>query len=110
MNANHNPDVSEREMLRAAANVCATDPHCLGYAWYIWETEREHERDLSVWGNNARVALFQNPPTASPPEREREPAGVLAFRRELRQMFAGSGLSREEQRREVRLLLGELEA
>jgi hypothetical protein len=32
-------------MLRAAANVCAADRHCLGYAWYIWETERDNERD-----------------------------------------------------------------
>lgn len=109
MNANHNPDISEREMLRAAANVCASDPNCLGYAWYIWETERENERDMSVWGNDARVAMFQNPPTASPPERQRDPAGVLALRQELRRLVDSSGLSREEQRREVQLLLGQLE-
>lgn len=109
MNANHNPDISEREMVRAAANVCAADPNCLGYAWYIWETERENERDMSVWGNDARVALFQNPPVASPPERQREPAGVLALRQELRRVVDSSGLSRDDLRRELQLLLGQLE-
>ena len=31
-------------------------------AWYIWETDREHERHRSVFGSQARRDLFDNPP------------------------------------------------
>ena len=46
MNGNRDPGTNDRDMLLAAARVCAADPHCLGYAYYIWETEREHERGV----------------------------------------------------------------
>ena len=61
INANHT-GVDERAMLQAAGRVCRDDPRCLGYAWYIWETDRGGEDDLSVFGNEARLALFNDPP------------------------------------------------
>jgi len=65
MNAN-NTGADERAMLQAAGRVCANDEFCLGYAWYIWETDREKEKILSVFGNDARLDLFMNPPDPSP--------------------------------------------
>jgi len=65
MNANHT-GADERAMLQAAGRVCARDESCLGYAWYIWETDRDTEMDLSVFGNDARRTLFMNPPDPSP--------------------------------------------
>jgi hypothetical protein len=110
MNANFNVNVSEREMLVAAANVCASDPNCLGYAWYIWETQREGETSLSVFGNDARLALFQNPPGATPPpEPEPMPDELLAIRQSLRQVADNAALSPLELRTELQRLISEIE-
>lgn len=63
-NANHT-GADERAMVQAAADICAADRACLGWAWYIWETRNDGERDLSIWGNPARLALFRDPPVAA---------------------------------------------
>ena len=111
MNANHNTDVAEREMLLAAAQVCADDPNCLGYAWYIWETERDNERDLSVWGNDARVALFQNPPSLGPaePVRPSDRLDLATVRRTLERIVGDRDLSRSAMRAELNRLIDQIE-
>jgi hypothetical protein len=81
-NANHTGN-EEVEALEALAEIAARDPLFLGAAYYIWETRNPGEEDLSVWGNNRRLQLFQNPPgipsvepPAEPPE---EPSVVDTF-------------------------------
>jgi GH25 family lysozyme M1 (1,4-beta-N-acetylmuramidase) len=64
-NSNHTAS-GDRDMLEAAGAVCAEDPNCLGYTYYIYETRREGEDQLSIWGDNERLSLFQNPPAAVP--------------------------------------------
>ena len=61
MNAN-GTGVDERGMLQAAGRICEEDAACMGYAWYIWETDRPIEQHLSVFGNQDRRNLFENPP------------------------------------------------
>jgi hypothetical protein len=61
VNAN-NTGADERAMLQAAGRICERDPACMGYAWYIWETNRPGEEPLSVFGNQARHDLFNDPP------------------------------------------------
>lgn len=53
----------EREMLKAMAEICNQDRRCLGFMYYIWQTQRSGESQLSVWGNQERLDLFRNPPT-----------------------------------------------
>jgi hypothetical protein len=66
-NANHTGS-TEREMLEAMARICSVDPLCLGFMYYIWETQRPGERQLSVWGNSARLNLFRDPPQQPEPQ------------------------------------------
>lgn len=109
MNANRDPSVSDRDMLAAAARVCAADPHCLGYAYYIWETEREHERGFSVFGNDARMALFQDPPTVEQQE-PTIPTDLLAVRRALQRIAGNADLTRSQIRQELQDLIAQIEA
>lgn len=60
-NANHT-NATEHEMLEEMARICAEDPFCLGYLYYIWQTQRQGEQQLSVWGNSERYQLFSQPP------------------------------------------------
>jgi len=64
-NANHT-GADERAMVTANAEICRDDPHCLGFCWYIWETNNDGEHDLSIWGNPDRLQLFLSPPTVQP--------------------------------------------
>jgi hypothetical protein len=105
MNANRDPGVDDRDMLIAAAQVCASDPHCLGYAYYIWETEREGETGFSVFGNDARMALFQDPPTIEPVQPVPPPTDVLAVRRELRRIADNTDLTPGEMRQQLQNLI-----
>lgn len=61
-NANHT-GADEAEALEMWAEVAAKDPLFLGATYYIWETRNGGEEDLSIWGNSARLRLFQGPPT-----------------------------------------------
>lgn len=71
-NSNHGGH-DERASLEMWRDVAHADPLFLGAAYYIWETNNAGERDLSIWGNPARLALFQNPPGAEePPMSNRE--------------------------------------
>ena len=110
MNANRDPRVSDRDMLSAAARVCASDPHCLGYAYFIWETEREHETIFNVFGNDERMALFQNPPAVEPREPAPPPTDVLAVRRELRRIADNPNLTPGELREQLQSLIEFIEA
>jgi hypothetical protein len=97
-------------MLIAAAGVCATDPHCLGYAYYIWETDREHEVVFNVFDNEARTALFQNPPTLEPAEPTPPPAtDLLAVRRALQRIVGNTDLTGSQIRQELRSLIDRIE-
>lgn len=74
-NANHEGH-DEHAALEMWAGVSNADPAFLGAIYYIWETRNAGERDLSIWGNDDRLALFQNPPVPAPapiPEPEPEP-------------------------------------
>ena len=75
-NANH-AETDERASLEMWAEISNTDPGLLGVTYYIWETNNAGERDLSIWGNPDRMALFRDPPQAEPvpePIPEPEPA------------------------------------
>lgn len=109
MNANRDPGVDDGDMLRAAAGVCASDPNCLGYAYYIWETEREHETIFNVFGNDARMALFRDPPTVEPLEPSPPPTDVLAVRRELRRIADKTDLTPGELRQELLNVIDQIE-
>jgi lysozyme len=63
-NSNHEGH-DERASLEMWAEIANTDPAFLGAAYYIWETNNAGERDLSIWGNPDRLALFLNPPAAT---------------------------------------------
>jgi GH25 family lysozyme M1 (1,4-beta-N-acetylmuramidase) len=60
-NADHT-GADEREVLEALAEIAAQDTLFLGATYYIWETNNGGEQDLSVWGNEGRLSLFQDPP------------------------------------------------
>jgi hypothetical protein len=71
-NANHEGH-DEHAALQMWAEVSNTDPGFTGATYYIWETRNQGEADLSIWGNPARLVLFQNPPTVAEPEDPVEP-------------------------------------
>lgn len=78
-NANHEGH-DERAALQMWGLIGATDPLFLGATYYIWETKNPGEGDLSIWGNDERLALFLSPPVLAPsplpaPEPEPEPTG-----------------------------------
>ena len=109
MNGNRDQGTSDRDMLLAAARVCAADPDCLGYAYYIWETEREHEVTFNVFGNESRLALFRDPPTVEPVEPV--PAtDVLAVRRALQRIAGDDSLTPGQIREELQNLIDTIEA
>ena len=108
MNGNRDQGTSDRDMLLAAARVCAADPHCLGYVYYIWETERDHERVFSVFGNDDRRALFENPPTFVPVE-PTPPSDVLAVRRALQRIAGNTTLTPRQIREELLSLIDTIE-
>jgi hypothetical protein len=66
-NANHEGH-DEQDALEMWADIANTDPGFLGASYYIWETNNAGERDLSIWGNPARFALFHAPPVIQPEE------------------------------------------
>jgi hypothetical protein len=68
-NANHEGH-DEYAALSMWADVADTDPGFLGAAYYIWETRNAGEGDLSIWGNDDRLALFRDPPTVAAPAPE----------------------------------------
>ena len=76
-NANHEGH-DERAILEMWADLANTDPGLLGVTYYIWETNNAGERDLSIWGNPARLYLFLHPPVAVEPTPE-EPAPMPDF-------------------------------
>lgn len=71
-NSNHEGH-DERASLEMWADIANRDPGFMGATYYIWETNNQGERDLSIWGNPERYALFQNPPALEEPEPEPEP-------------------------------------
>lgn len=87
-NANHT-GADERAMVQTAAEICAADPKCLGWTWYIWETNNGGEHDLSIWGNPDRLSLFSNPPTVQPAP---EPIPVPDYRAMTRAAAAAQRL------------------
>lgn len=78
-NSNHG-DHDERESLIELGSIAVDDEYFLGATYYIWETNNEGERDLSVWGNPTRYELFQNPPVVL----REEPPVPLPRREQLR--------------------------
>jgi len=58
-------DGTDHEMLETMARICEEDSACLGYLYFIWQTQRAGEAQLSVWGNADRLALFRDPPLAA---------------------------------------------
>lgn len=65
-NSNHEGH-DERASLQMWAEIANADPAFLGATYYIYETNNEGEHDLSIWGNEDRLALFRNPPVAVAP-------------------------------------------
>lgn len=99
-NSNHE-DHDERASLQMWAEVADADPLFLGATYYIWETRNEGERDLSIWGNASRLALFRDPPVVTrvpdpPPAPKPEPPMNDPWRFfSLDQIVAALGARRE---------------
>lgn len=80
-NSNHEGH-DERASLEMWAEVAGSDPLLLGCTYYIWETNNAGERDLSIWGNAERTALFMDPPAVvvtEPPPVEPPPMAANPF-------------------------------
>jgi hypothetical protein len=110
MNANRDAAVSDRDMLNAAARVCASDPSCLGYAYYIWETRREHETVFNVFGNPERMALFQDPPAVDAPPPAPSRTDLSAVRGELRRIADDPDLTPSQMRQQLQSLIERIQA